>query len=312
MREPNPERSDPVTGKARSSRPAGIAVHKRMSPKAKPKPHNGGQPSPLFYALVALIAFGLGLGVLSLMLWNAKLLVEWGLTGNFYYVLLLALGLSAAAFLFGLLQSHAVYQGKTGWGNLELGGAVVGCALVVVGGFYFVHDPLPFAISVFVHGQEGIHDLVPENTGQVLMELGTEVRPENIGPKGTAYFTNIPPTFRGKEVPVWVESKQYEAAKPDQRQRLVGDSIQLEVRKRPGRIYGWVQDQNGRALAGVSLEAVGISVRSDSNGHFELLIPGNQLQPALDLVARATGYGIKHFTAVPNASELDIQLAPEK
>ena len=126
-------------------------------------------PGPLFYALISLVAFLIGLVILSVMLWNAPLLMSLGLTGNFYYVLLLALGLSAAAFFFGLLQSHAVYHGQAGWGRLELGGAIVGCALVVVGGFYLVPNPLPFALSVFVHGEGGQHDLVPQGSGEVVM-----------------------------------------------------------------------------------------------------------------------------------------------
>jgi uncharacterized membrane protein YiaA len=107
-----------------------------------PKPQS---PGPLFYAIVALVAFLLGFVILGVMLWNAQLLVSLGLTGNFYYVLLLALGLSAAIVLFGVLQSRAVYRGNTGWGRLELSGAIVGCVLVGVGGFYFVpnHYLLP-------------------------------------------------------------------------------------------------------------------------------------------------------------------------
>ena len=75
-------------------------------------------------------AFLFGFAILSMMVWNAQLLVSLGLTGNFYYVLLLALGLSAAVVLFGVLQSRAIYRGNTGWGRLELGGAIVGCAQV--------------------------------------------------------------------------------------------------------------------------------------------------------------------------------------
>ena len=67
---------------------------KRQSAGRNPSPHS---PGPLFYALVSLVAFLIGFLILSVMLWNAQLLVSLGLTGNFYYVLLLALGLSAAA-----------------------------------------------------------------------------------------------------------------------------------------------------------------------------------------------------------------------
>ncbi len=89
------------------------------------------------------------------MAWNAQLLAAFGLTGNYYYVVLLALGLAAAAFLFGVLQSYARFNARNGWGVLELGGRIVGSALVVLGGFYLVPNPLPFAVTIFVHGEGG-------------------------------------------------------------------------------------------------------------------------------------------------------------
>jgi hypothetical protein len=114
-----------------------------------------GQPGPLSYAIVSLVGFLIGLAILSMMLCNAQLLVSLGLTGNYYYVVLLALGLAAAAFLFGVLQSYARFKGRNGWGALEFGGPIVGCALVVVGGFYLVPSETPFDFIVFVHGENG-------------------------------------------------------------------------------------------------------------------------------------------------------------
>jgi hypothetical protein len=266
------------------------------------------RPGPLFYALVSLVAFLIGFLILSVMLWNAPLLVSLGLTGNFYYVLLLALDLSAAAFLFGLLQSHAVYRGHAGWGGLELGVAIVGCALVVIGGFYFVPNSLPFAISIFVHGQEGSHDLVPQGSGDVVMELGPEVRRQQIGPNGTVYFNNIAPTYRGREVPVWVESKQFESVHPDQKYPLKGDAIQLEVRKKAGKLSGRVEDAAGKPLAGAKVAVAGLSVTTDAVGHFALAIPGDAVRPELTLEAEAVGYARARLTVVPDSNDVVVQL----
>jgi SEFIR domain len=270
-----------------------------------PPPPPGGL---LFYATVSLVAFLFGLAILSLILWNAQLLVSLGLTGNFYYVLLLALGLSAAAFLFGLLQSHAMHRGHTGWGHLELGGAIVGCALVVTGGFYLVPNPLPFAVTVFVHGESGIHDLVPKESCEVVMELGPEVRRQEIGPNGTVYFANVAPNYRGQEVPLWVESKQFEPVYPDRKYPLKADAIQLEVRKKPGRISGRVQDENGNPLADATISLAGLATISNSVGHFEFVLNGDQLKPELELDIVKAGYLPKHFKVVPNANEVVVQL----
>src|SRR5208282_607036 len=198
---------------ARQPQPPSPATPRRTPQATGSKAPQGA--GSLFYAIVSLIAFLIGLAILSVILWNAQLLVTLGLTGNFYYVVLLALGLAAAAFLFGVLQSYALFKSRDGWGVLELGGPIVGCALVVVGGFYLVPNPLPFAITVFIHGEGGIHDLVPKDSGEVLMELGSEVRKQEVGPDGVVYFTNIPPSYRGQEVALWVNSMQFESVHPD-------------------------------------------------------------------------------------------------
>jgi hypothetical protein len=270
-----------------------------------PPPHG---PGPLFYAIVSLVAFLFGFVILSVMLWNAQLLASLGLTGNFYYVLLLALGLSAAAFLFGLLQSHAVYRGHTGWGHLELGGAIVGCALVVVGGFYLVPNPLPFAVTVFVHGEGGIHDLVPKDSGEVVMELGGKVQRQQIGPDGTVDFKDIAPSHRGEAAPLWFESMQFESVHPEQKYALKGDAIQLEVRKKAGKLSGRVQDENGNPLSGVKIQVAGISTTTDSAGHFKVDIPGDQLQSEMDLDASASGYSSSHLKVVPNGNDVVMPL----
>jgi hypothetical protein len=70
------------------------------------------------------------------------------------------------------------------------------------------------------------------------MELGPEVRRQEIGSNGSVYFTNIPPTYRGQQVQVWVDSKQFESVNPEQKQPLKGDTIQLTVRKKVGKISG--------------------------------------------------------------------------
>jgi hypothetical protein len=305
---------------SRRARPMVFTTHEKGigSQQQQPLPGcnqrgSGRNPPPpppglLFYAIVSLVAFLFGFAILSLMLWNAQLLVSLGLTGNFYYVLLLALGLSSAAFLFGLLQSQAVYRGHTGWGHLELGGAIVGCALAVVGGFYLVPNPLPFSVTVFVHGEGGIHDLVPKESGEVVMELGPEVRRQDIGPNGIAYFANIAPNYRSQEVPLWVESKRFEPVHPDQKYPLKGEAIQLEVRKKPGRIFGRVQDGDGNPLADAKISLAGLLTISNSVGHFEFVLNGDQLKPELELDIVKAGYLAKHFKVVPNANEVVVQL----
>src|SRR5258708_18160761 len=263
-------------------------------------------PAVVFYAIVALIGLVIGLAVLGVMLWNAQLLVNLGLTGTYYYVVLLILGLAAAAFLFGVLQSSATYRGESGWGVLELGGPIVGAALVVVGGFYLEPNPLPFGITVLVHQPDG---LVPKASGYLTVVIGSEVRKNEIGENGAVYLTDIPPIHRGKAICVSIESKEFELV-PGQKYSLTGDTIQVEVIKKSGKISGRVQDEKGNPLSGVTLRVAGLSKMTDSSGQFSFVIPGEDLQPELELEAVAPGYAVKHFKVVPNGNEIVINLAP--
>jgi hypothetical protein len=225
------------------------------------------------------------------------------------YIVLLPLGLSAAAFLFGVLQSYAHYKGEHFGGVLELGGPIIGTALVVIGGFFLVPNPAAFALSVYVHGEAGTHDLVPKDSGEVVMELGPHMRRQPIGQNGQAYFAGIPPSFRGRDVPIWVDSKRFESVNPVQRHSLNDTIVSLEVRKKAGFIIGRIQDENGNPLAGAKIDVAGLSKDTDSAGKFQFVIPGDRLQPELDLTASAAGYATKHYNAVPNANELVIPLA---
>jgi len=267
------------------------------------------QKTILFYAIVSLISLMIGLAVLGVMLWNAQFLVNFGLTGNYYYVVLLVLGLAAAAFLFGVLQSSATYRGESGWGVLELGGPIVSAVLVVPGGFFLVPNPSPFEVTFLVHEREGF---VRKASGDLLVVIGSEVRRNEIGENGAVYLTDIPPTHRGEAISVSIESKEFELIQPEQRYLLKGDRIQVEVRKKSGKIFGRVQDQDGKPLEGVKIEAAGLSTTTASAGRFEFVIPGDRLQPAFELVAEAAGYSPRHYEAIPNANELVVALAPEK
>jgi hypothetical protein len=242
------------------------------------------------------------------MIWKASMLSALGLTGNLYYLVLLPMGLAAAGFLFGVLRSFARYSGKQLGGVCELGGPIVGFALVVIGGFVLVPNVATFPLTVYVHGEGGPHDLVLRNSGHVVLDLGPDRWSEPIAEEGRAYFPSIPATFRGQEVPIGIESDAFELSDPKEKHRLDGSSLYLSVRKKPGRIAGHVHDEQGSPVAGATIQAAGLSTQSDAAGHFELKIPGGRLQPELDLEAVAQGYGARRLKVVPNANEVVIPL----
>src|ERR1700733_9699639 len=106
-----------------------IEVTNAGSSRDQSDPNSWSEIAP--YAVLSLGGFLCALLLIVLLLRNAEKLVALGLTGNLYYLVLVPLGLSVAAFLFGALRSYARYRGKQFGGVLELGGPVVAFVLVL-------------------------------------------------------------------------------------------------------------------------------------------------------------------------------------
>ena len=188
---------------ARNTRPSNAAANSRAWKRQNRIPN---------YALISFVVFLCCLAVLLLLIVNADKLSRLGLMQQVYYLVLVLMGPAAAGFLFGVLQSSAAWAGKFLGGTLRLSGSVVGSALVVIGGYYFIPKATFFPLTVYVHGQGGPEDIVLRNTGRVVLKLGPEISSESIGENGQAVFPRIPADFRGQQVPGWVESDDYDAS----------------------------------------------------------------------------------------------------
>jgi Carboxypeptidase regulatory-like domain len=285
------------------------AQQAKLFPKKIETPEHDAKNVSL-YAIISLISFLCGAGLLAVMVWKADRLVALGLTGNLYYVVLLPLALAAAAFLFGVLRSYAHYRGEQLGGVLELGGPVVAFGLVVIGGFFLVPNVTPFSLTIYVHGENGPHDLVLRNSGFVFLDLGPDRRREPIGDKGQAYFAGIPANFRGQDVAASVESDAFEQIAPQQKHRLDGTSLDLAVRRKSAHISGRVQDEQGNPISEAKLTVAGLSAITDAAGHFEFSIPGERLKSELDLHVAAAGFASKNLKVVTGANDLVVTLMP--
>jgi hypothetical protein len=203
------------------------------------------------------------------------------------------MGLTAAVFLFGVLPSSATFEGKLLGGTLKLGGAVVGAALVVVGGYYFTARGFTFPLTVYVHGPGGPSDIVLRNSGHVAIQEGPEVQRELVGENGQAYFPAIPVNFRGQEVPVWIESDEYEVVDAQKNQRLEGLALDLTVKQKVKhyKLAGYISDRIGDPIAGVgvTLPDYNVETETSQDGHFELEVTDTN-QKAVALVAQKKSY----------------------
>jgi hypothetical protein len=260
------------------------------------------------YVALSLGSFLCALVVLVFFLWNPDKLVALGLSGNFYYIILLPLGLSVAAFLFGALRAYASYKGKLFGGVLQLGGPAVAFFLVIVLGFQLPPPATNLTLTVYVHGSGGPQDLTLRGTGTVRLDTGGLRRPAPIDSNGQAVFTEIPANFRGQEATVGLDSEGYELANPNQKIRLDSNSVYVGVRKKAGRIAGRVEDEKSAPIRGVRITVSGLTALTNSDGWFELSIPSDRVQPNLTLQAVVAGYAIWSDIIVPNSNEITITL----
>jgi hypothetical protein len=251
------------------------------------------------YAWISLVVFLCCLVVLLLLIVNADKLTALGLTEHVYYLVLVLMGLASAGFLFGVLPSSAAYEGTVLGGTLKLSGAIVGAALVVVGAYFFLPKNFTFPLTVYVHGKAGPQDVVPPNSGRVVLELGPERRDEPIGDNGQVFFPAIPASFRGQDVPAWVESESYESIDPAAKYRLDGTSLHLLIKIRIRRypLGGTVSDSHENPISDVQLvlPEYHIEARTHDQGRFNLEVDAEG-QRIVELVAQKQGYKTKHLS----------------
>jgi hypothetical protein len=276
-----------------------------------PKPSRRLPSPPSLGASVAIAAasFMAALAVLLLLVYKAQALVALGMAGNLFYIVLVPLGLSVAAFLFGILRSRAAYAGKPFGGTLELSGPPVVFFLVVVLGFNLIPSPQVFALTVFVHGESGRQDLLLRNEGSVLLFVGSDLKREPIGIDGQAKFMGIPGSFRGQKVPVAIDAEGYELATENVRISLDAESADIAVRAKPALLIGYVREENSQPIADATVSVVGATARTDSTGFFRLTLSGAVLKKDLAVQVTAPGYGSWFGTAVPGSNELVVILA---
>jgi hypothetical protein len=228
--------------------------------------------------------------MLLLLIVNAEKLSRFGLSQQVYYLVLVLMGLTAAGFLFGVLQSTAEWVGDVWGGTLRLSGSILGAALVVVGG-YFIPKATFLPLTVYVRGEAGAQDIVLRNTGRVFLKLGAEINSEAIGENGQAVFAHILAGFRGQEVPGWVESDDYEAS--NSTVTLAGSDVDLTVKEKIKhfKLAGTVLDAHRNPLpeVRVTLPEYHLNTTTNNDGRFEFEVTADR-EGMTDLRAEKQGY----------------------
>jgi len=169
------------------------------------------------WLIVSGIAFLITLLAACILVFKGEELENIGIVGNIYYIILVPLGFSSAAFLGGAMKSYASFTSNESfrYGKLHLTGPIVIFALVVGGGFVLPrldkNDFFDLKFRVVEKGKTS--DLL--NDGKLILYVGKEPKTANIN-DGEAIFYNIPEEFGNKRVKILPVIENYQLADHDQ------------------------------------------------------------------------------------------------
>jgi len=138
---------------------------------------------------------------------------SFGIVGNIYYIILIPLGFSSAAFLAGAMKSYASFQsnGTMTYGKLQLTGPVVIFALVVGGGFILPNLTKKETFPAKVRVMSSDKATNQFNQGRIFLYIGQERKSADIH-DGEAKFENIPEAYKNKKVKILTDIDNYQLA----------------------------------------------------------------------------------------------------
>jgi len=217
---------------------------KKKTGNVNPKPLK--QPLPAWvYVWISLGSLVIGIGLLFLYIFKAGDLVSQGIAKTVFYVLLIPLGLAAAAFLFGAMRAYTRYTGKVFFGKLEIRGPAVVFFLVIILGFVLVPGTRPFLFTIYLQDSAGAPVL--QNQGQLILRLEDNPVTGTIDAHGAVDFKGIPPQFMNREVTVNLDVKHWRFASGGVSStcRLKGNNAVLVVERDDSlaRLSGTVMDE---------------------------------------------------------------------
>lgn len=208
-----------------------------------PRPRRGSSGGA---ALLALASLGVALAVGWWIATQADLL---GIRfDHAYYVLLVILGLAAAAFLFGVLRSSATLTGSHLGVGFEVGGAAALFLLVVWGGAYFTSPPESFSSMVRLRyagppaDRAAFDEALP--SARLIVRFGSNTRTPEISRLGEAEIRDVPGRFRAGTITVELVSDRIELVAHD-----VSTPIPMPSRDTPAELRAVLREPEERRAA---------------------------------------------------------------
>jgi hypothetical protein len=222
--------------------------------------------------------------------------------------MLLLVPLLPAYLLFTYLDSFAKWTGSLAGGTLKVGGAAALYISLVLLGWMNPPQAPSFSTTIYLFGPRGHQDLILRGTGQAIIDTGSLRRKQPIGADGEAVFLEIPAHFLDQEVPIALDADGFELADPHPTARLGKAGVYVGVRRKTGRVKGYVQDEEGRPLPGVTLALAEMTKSSDNSGYFEFVIPSDQMQSDMTLRAAPPGFAAWSIHVEPNSGDIPVTL----
>lgn len=234
-----------------------------------------GQPlSAGSYLAVSGAGLVVALGLLLFLVFGADRILAAGLDHRVFYVLLIPLGLSAAAFAFGAMNSSGTFTSQ-GQRQIGLSGPAMFAALVVAGGFYLVPEGGLQVLAVRVdRAAEAGGGPVPG--ARVTVDWGVQRLTQSTDENGQASFLGLPPG--AAEVYVAAEAEGY-APEPSTLRSVSASRVirvELEPRSYSTRLSGTVFDQGtGAPVQGIALNfgSGAAADTTDGSGNFSVELP---------------------------------------
>jgi len=270
----------------------------------------GGGSQPLearTYLTVSAVGLAVSVGLLLFLVFGADRIVAAGLDHRVFYVLLVPLGMSAAAFAFGAMKSTATFQGKSPR-DVTLTGPAVFAAMVVLGGFFLVPEGGLRSVAVRVDrsAEEGGG---PVPGAEVRLDWGPQRLVQVTDGAGQASFLGLPPGASGVTVSAQAEGFQPATQLVDQVPADGVIRLALTAASRVRDVRGTVLHRETRVpMAGVILSfGSGIAVdTTDALGNFRISLdppPGGDMAV---IGTRGDTVGVNTF--VPVVSDAPVTL----
>ena len=267
--------------------------------------------SKLTWVYISAIGSLLFLFLAVLIILFAPNIMGTGFSKSIFYIVLVPVGLTSAAFLFGALRSSAKYSGKSSYGSIELTGPVVLFCLVIIGGFYFAPPETEFLLTIRTSVSGEPEKILSD--GLIILDVGEQRIDRRLNENGEVSFPGVASKYLGKPVNIIAQVKGYRLKEsstvtiPDN--RII--YLELEARKDSTLLRGRVLNSAGNPVDSVQIDIEsGIATAlTDANGLFSVIVPADKGETVLltAIKNRITGY--REYVTIPEKGSIEVRLS---